>query len=85
MPQAELLPRQDHRIATMGEQSTRLKRRGMFPHVGIVGAGVAGLRCAETLIECGIEVTILEGRGRIGGRVDISCGWIARKVQANAG
>ena len=30
---------------------------------------MAGLRCAEVLIEKGIKVTILEGRNRIGGRV----------------
>ncbi len=39
------------------------------PHVGVIGAGLAGLRCAEVLIEGGAEVTILEARDRIGGRV----------------
>ena len=38
-------------------------------HVCVVGAGFAGLRCAEVLIETGIQVTILEARDRIGGRV----------------
>ena len=42
---------------------------GRTPRVCIVGAGVAGLRCAEVLIEKGITVTIMEGRDRIGGRV----------------
>lgn len=37
--------------------------------VGIIGAGMAGLRCAEVLIQSGIKVTILEARDRIGGRV----------------
>ena len=41
------------------------------PHVCIVGAGVAGLRCAEVLLENDIDVTILEARDRIGGRVSI--------------
>jgi NADPH-dependent 2,4-dienoyl-CoA reductase/sulfur reductase-like enzyme len=40
-----------------------------IPHVCIVGAGMAGLRCAEVLVKNGIKVTILEGRDRIGGRV----------------
>ncbi len=40
-----------------------------IPHVCIVGAGIAGLRCAEVLIQHGIRVTILEARDRIGGRV----------------
>jgi NADPH-dependent 2,4-dienoyl-CoA reductase/sulfur reductase-like enzyme len=39
------------------------------PHVGIVGAGFAGLRCAEILVQKGFHVTILEARDRIGGRV----------------
>ncbi|KAJ5103397.1 hypothetical protein N7532_003926 [Penicillium argentinense] len=39
------------------------------PRVGIVGAGIAGLRCADILIQNGARVTILEARGRIGGRV----------------
>lgn len=47
----------------------RLKGEGQRPHVGIVGAGLAGLKCAEVLLERGFEVTILEGRNRIGGRV----------------
>jgi len=37
--------------------------------VGIVGAGASGLRCAEILLQNGCEVTILEARDRIGGRV----------------
>ncbi|OAX81790.1 hypothetical protein ACJ72_03868 [Emergomyces africanus] len=38
-------------------------------HVGIVGAGLAGLRCADILLDRGFRVTILEARDRIGGRV----------------
>src|SRR5438045_9501695 len=40
-----------------------------MPHIGIVGAGVAGLRCADVLLRHGFRVTILEGRDRVGGRV----------------
>ncbi|QSS50816.1 flavin-containing amine oxidase [Histoplasma capsulatum var. duboisii H88] len=56
----------------------RLKHRTGFtgpstmhrtPHVGIVGAGLAGLRCADVLLDRGFRVTILEARDRIGGRV----------------
>lgn len=42
------------------------------PHVGIIGAGLSGLRCADTLLQNGARVTILEARDRIGGRVGIS-------------
>jgi len=41
------------------------------PHIGIVGAGVSGLRSAEILLEHGFKVTILEARDRIGGRVSL--------------
>lgn len=37
--------------------------------VGIVGAGFAGLRCADVLLRHGFKVTILEARNRLGGRV----------------
>lgn len=41
-------------------------------HVGIIGCGLAGLRCADILLQRGIRVTMLEARDRIGGRVSIS-------------
>lgn len=39
------------------------------PHVGVIGAGLSGLRCADILAQNGARVTILEARDRIGGRV----------------
>ncbi|CAI5453134.1 unnamed protein product [Caenorhabditis angaria] len=38
-------------------------------HVGIVGAGFAGLRAAKYFEDNGVRYTILEGSGRFGGRV----------------
>jgi hypothetical protein len=35
----------------------------------VIGAGLAGLRCADILLQHGFKVTMLEGRDRIGGRV----------------
>jgi len=35
----------------------------------IVGAGLAGLRCAEALVDSGADVLVVEGRDRVGGRV----------------
>ncbi|EEH33364.1 hypothetical protein PAAG_04414 [Paracoccidioides lutzii Pb01] len=51
------------------EGFTSLSTMQRAPHVGIVGAGVAGLRCADILINRGFRVTILEARDRIGGRI----------------
>ncbi|KAI0972355.1 flavin-containing amine oxidoreductase [Xylaria arbuscula] len=49
------------------------KRRAQIlghpPRVGIVGAGLSGLRCADVLLAHGFEVTMIEGRNRLGGRV----------------
>lgn len=56
--------------------------------MGIIGAGISGLRCADLLLQNGFRVTILEGRDRVGGRVhqayvpntdhlvDIGANWI---------
>lgn len=63
-------PHQKDHIATDGVYDHMIRRAaGRIPHVCIVGAGVAGLRCADILLQHGITVTILEGRNRIGGRV----------------
>lgn len=55
----------------------QLALMGKIPHVGIIGAGVSGLRCADILAQNGAKVTILEARNRIGGRVRSwpSCSW----------
>jgi hypothetical protein len=42
---------------------------GKSPSVGIIGAGISALRCADILIQNGVQVTLLEARGRIGGRI----------------
>ena len=46
-----------------------MENAGPKRHIGIVGAGISGLRCADVLLSYGFEVTILEARDRIGGRV----------------
>src|SRR5258708_32191198 len=64
------------------------------PHVVVVGAGIAGLAAARTLIDSGLAVTIVEGRERIGGRIwtdrswhdlpiDLGASWI-HGVEGNA-
>lgn len=47
-------------------------------HVGVIGEGFAVLRCAEILLDHGVQVTVLEARNRLGGRVSraLNVGWI---------
>ena len=64
---AKLWQKQDRMLRTM--ETRWITRRQ--PNVCIVGAGAAGLQCADILLEAGVKVTIYEGRGRIGGRVSM--------------
>lgn len=60
-----------------GDMLRRSLPPGRRLRVCVVGAGVAGLRAADTLARHGAEVTILEARNRIGGRV---CGRALSRV-----
>ncbi|KAL7623239.1 hypothetical protein AAE478_006920 [Parahypoxylon ruwenzoriense] len=51
----------------IGERRARSSARK--PHVAVVGAGFSGLRCTDVLLQHGFEVTLIEGRNRLGGRV----------------
>ena len=74
--QADLLSRPHNASgATNFFEDTMIRRllpAGKLPHVCIVGAGMAGLRCADVLTKKGVKVTLLEARNRIGGRVGSS-------------
>ncbi|QIE27247.1 4-methylaminobutanoate oxidase (plasmid) [Caballeronia sp. SBC1] len=47
------------------------------PRVAVVGAGLAGLTAAWRLTQAGVEVTVYEGSGRVGGRVQSVVGRLA--------
>ena len=50
---------------TAGDPGPELKKR-----VIVVGAGISGLRAASVLQRHGIDCVVLEGRNRIGGRIN---------------
>jgi NADPH-dependent 2,4-dienoyl-CoA reductase/sulfur reductase-like enzyme len=57
---------------TQSDMLRQALKNGRKPHVCIIGAGLAGLRCADILLQQGVKVTIFEARNRIGGRVSVS-------------
>ncbi len=57
-----------------GEDATRLDLE-TIGEVLIIGAGVAGLAAAQTLVQAGVNVRVLEGRDRLGGRLWTSRAW----------
>ena len=69
----DLILKKTSSLSLMNGQASNIIRqalpKGRAPHVCVVGAGFAGLRCADVLSQKGFKVTILEGRNRIGGRV----------------
>ncbi|ERF71533.1 hypothetical protein EPUS_00522 [Endocarpon pusillum Z07020] len=52
----------------MGSRKISFNLADATPHICIVGAGISGLRSADILLQQGFQVTMLEGRDRIGGR-----------------
>ena len=80
-------------VATLGEQA--IFRVGLSPpspappkkNVVVIGAGISGVAAAKTLTLAGYDVTVLEARNRVGGRMwtdratlsipaDLGAGWI---------
>lgn len=47
----------------------RARNSASKPHVAVIGAGLAGLRCTDVLLSHGFKVTVIEGRDRVGGRL----------------
>ena len=74
-------------IATFAAIPARAQTLPQSPDVVIVGAGIAGLTAAKTLMAAGKSVAVVEAAGRIGGRAytesqtfgvpfDHGCSWI---------
>src|SRR3954468_7724720 len=56
-------------LAGCGANNRGASHGGKPPTVIVVGAGFAGLACADTLAHAGANVIVLEATGRPGGRV----------------
>ncbi|MFN8151489.1 MAG: NAD(P)/FAD-dependent oxidoreductase [Solirubrobacterales bacterium] len=69
-----------------GTGSTGSTGGGDGPRVAIVGAGLAGLACAERLVQAGVEPVVFEANpDRIGGRCWSSRGWADEQVAEHGG
>lgn len=59
-----------------GRRASRMVLEQTEPdRVIVIGAGMAGASAARVLAEAGVEVTVLEARERIGGRIHSSTAW----------
>jgi monoamine oxidase len=75
--QRSLAPRPSRRQLLVGSAALagavalplRARAHGRGPSIGIVGGGIAGLNCALTLADAGIDATVYEASGRVGGRM----------------
>lgn len=59
--------------------------RGRRTSVAVVGAGIAGLNCALTLADAGVDATVYEASGRVGGRIFSNRGYFAEGQVAEWG
>ena len=59
--------------------------RGVSPNVGIVGAGLAGLACADALVDAGIVPALYEAGSRTGGRMFSLRGFFPGQVAERGG
>ena len=64
-------PHQEGYLETNGNPQMLRRAVSRIPHVCVIGAGVSGLRCTDVLLQHGVKVTLLEGRNRVGGRVNL--------------
>ena len=67
-PRRPVRPSQERLLATDADDDLEPCEADVHDVI-IVGAGVAGLACARTIIDAGARVLLLEGSERVGGRL----------------
>jgi monoamine oxidase len=67
------------------ERSDADQPQGAVGKVIVIGAGFAGLACADELAAAGYQVTVLEARNRVGGRVHSRKDIVAGKIIETGG
>ena len=50
----------------------------------MIGAGISGAAAAKTLVEKGFNVTVVEGRNRVGGRINTNYRGMSVPVEQGA-
>ncbi len=66
-------------------RTTTLRGVGRGRRVTVVGAGFSGLACAYELLSAGYDVTVLDARNRVGGRVLSFSDFVSGKVVEGGG
>ena len=64
-------------VLSPGQRLFASRQRNPSIDVGIVGAGLAGLACADTLADSGVRATVYEAGTRVGGRCCVAARFLS--------
>lgn len=72
-------------IPLLPAATARAAPRRAGARILVIGAGISGIAAARHLVDQGLEVTVLEGRARIGGRISTDRSWPDQPLEMGAG